>query len=265
MIRKPAVAGYFYPRDPIRLREMIGQYLDPKVTGVRAIGAMCPHAGYMYSGAVAGAVYSHIQIPERVVILGPNHTGLGPRASIMTEGTWLTPLGEVEVDAPLASHILENSKHLKEDTQAHLAEHSIEVQLPFLQYFRPQVKIVPILLMGTSYEMGQEVGKAIAKALSYTKALIIASSDMTHYESQKAAAEKDHTALEAMLSLDPRGLYERVTQLRISMCGVIPTIAMMTASLILGCQEAQLIRYMTSGDITGDYSQVVGYGGVIFY
>jgi len=265
MIRKPTVAGYFYPRDPIRLRGMIEQFLPPKAKRIKALGALCPHAGYTYSGPVAGATYSHIHIPERVILIGPNHTGLGAKASIMAQGSWLTPLGEVEIDASLASKILENSQSLKEDTQAHLAEHSLEVQIPFLQYFRPQVKIVPIVIMGISYDTAQEVGEAIGKAIASQEALVIASSDMTHYEPQDVAAEKDQKALEAILNLDPKGLYERVMANNISMCGVIPTIATLTACIHLGCQKAQLIRYMTSGDTTGDYSQVVGYAGVIIY
>jgi len=265
MIRKPAVAGYFYPRDPMRLREMIEQFLLPKAERIKALGALCPHAGYTYSGPVAGATYSHIHIPERVILIGPNHTGLGAKASIMTQGSWLTPLGEVEVDSSLASKILENSQYLKEDTQAHLAEHSLEVQIPFLQYFRPQVKIVPIAIMGISYDTAREVGEAIGKAVASQEALVIASSDMTHYEPQNVAAEKDHKALEAILNLDPQGLYERVMANNISMCGVMPAIATLTACIHLGCQKAQLIRYMTSGDTTGDYSQVVGYAGVIIH
>ena len=265
MIRKPAVAGYFYPRDPIRLREMIEQFLVPQAERIKALGALCPHAGYTYSGPVAGAVYSHIHIPERVVLIGPNHTGLGAKASIMVQGSWLTPLGEVEVDSSLASKILENSQYLKEDTQAHLAEHSLEVQIPFLQYFRPQVKIVPIAIMGISYDTAREVGETIGKAVASQEALVIASSDMTHYESQNVAAEKDHKALETILNLDPQGLYERVMAKNISMCGVMPAIATLTACIHLGCQKAQLIRYMTSGDTTGDYSQVVGYAGVIIH
>ena len=265
MIRKPAVAGYFYPRDPIRLREMIERFLPPKAKKIKALGALCPHAGYMYSGPVAAATYSHIYIPEKVILIGPNHTGLGARASIMTEGSWLTPLGEVKIDASLASKILENSQSLQEDTQAHLAEHSLEVQIPFLQYFRPQVKIVPIAIMGISYDTAQDIGEAIAKAIASQEALVIASSDMTHYEPQDVAVEKDHKALEAILNLDPKGLYERVMAYNISMCGVMPAIAALTACIRLGCQKAQLIRYMTSGDVTGDYSQVVGYAGVIIY
>lgn len=265
MIRKPTVAGYFYPRDPIRLREMIEQFLLPKAEKIKALGALCPHAGYTYSGSVAGATYSHIHIPARVILIGPNHTGLGAKASIMTQGSWLTPLGEVEVDPSLASKILENSQSLKEDTQAHLAEHSLEVQIPFLQYFRPQVKIVPIVIMGISYDTAREVGEAIGKTIASQEALVIASSDMTHYEPQNVAAEKDHKALEAILNLDPKGLYERVMANNISMCGVIPAIATLIACIHLGCQKAQLTRYMTSGDTTGDYSQVVGYAGVIIH
>jgi len=249
----------------LRLREQIEQYLLPKAEKFRAISAMCPHAGYMYSGAVAGAVYSYLVIPQKVVLIGPNHTGMGASASIMTQGTWLTPLGEVEIDQALSSKILANSRHLEDDAQAHLAEHSLEVQLPFLQYFRPEVTIVPIVLMGHSYELAQDVGQAIAQAIKEEDVLIISSSDMSHYEPQEIAAEKDKSAIEAILNLDPQSLYNTVVKKKISMCGVIPTVATLTASLLLGAQEARLIGYMTSGDITGDYSQVVGYAGIILY
>ena len=265
MIRKPAVAGYFYPKDPLRLREHIEQYILPKAERIKAISALCPHAGYMYSGAVAGAVYSHLVIPPKVVLIGPNHTGMGPMASIMTRGTWLTPLGEVEIDQDLAQKILENSRLLEEDYQAHLAEHSLEVQLPFLQYFRPDLQIVPIVLIGHSYELAQDVGQALAQATRGENVLIISSSDMSHYEPQEVAAQKDKSAIEAILNLDPQTLYNTVLEKNISMCGVIPTVATIIASLLLGARETRLIGYMTSGDITGDYSQVVGYAGVIIY
>ena len=265
MIRKPAVAGYFYPRDPLRLREQIEQYILPRAQKIKAIAAVSPHAGYVYSGSVAGAVYSHLQIPQKVVLLGPNHTGMGARASIMTQGTWITPLGEVKIDEELALEILENSQFLKEDAQAHSAEHSLEVQLPFLQYFRPDIRIVPIVLMGTSFEMAQEIGQALAKTLKNGETLIISSTDMSHYEPQEVAAKKDQAAIEAILDLDPQALYQRVIQENISMCGVMPTVAALVASLLLGAEEARLVNYMTSGDITGDYSQVVGYAGVVIH
>ncbi len=265
MIRKPAVAGYFYPKDPLRLREQIEQYLLPKAQRIKALAAVSPHAGYMYSGPVAGALYSHLVIPQRVVLVGPNHTGLGAQASIMTHGTWVTPLGEVEVESDLAREVLSHSQFLKDDTQAHLAEHSLEVQLPFLQYFRPDITIVPIVLMGHSLELAKDVGQAIAQALKGQDALIISSTDMSHYEPQERAAEKDKEAIEAILNLDPQALYNTVLKRNISMCGVIPTVAALVASLLLGAQEARLIGYMTSGDITGDYSQVVGYAGVVIY
>jgi len=264
-IRSPAVAGYFYPKDPIRLREQIQQYLIPKAQATKAIAAVCPHAGYMYSGAVAGAVYSHLIIPENVILIGPNHTGIGAKASIMTEGIWETPLGEVKVNTEIALEVLKHSKFLREDTMAHLSEHSLEVQLPFIQYFYPEVKITPIVIMATSYEICEDIGEAIAKAIDRKKALIIASTDMTHYESQEKAAQKDKLAIDAILELNPKKLYEVVFSNKISMCGVIPTTCALIAACKLGASEAQLIRYMTSGDVTGDYSQVVGYAGVIIH
>jgi AmmeMemoRadiSam system protein B len=263
MTRKPAVAGYFYPKDPIRLREQIEQYILHKTTTIKALAALCPHAGYMYSGPVAGAVYSHLAIPDKIVLLGPNHTGIGANASIMTSGKWITPLGEVEIDEPLAREILENSSHLKEDSQAHMAEHSIEVQIPFLQYFKSDVKIVPIVLMGTSWEMAIDVSEAIAIALKNKNATVISSSDMSHYEPQDIAVKKDQNAIQAILELDPEALLNRVKSQNISMCGVLPTISALKSSLLLGAKKARLISYMTSGDTTGDYSQVVGYAGII--
>ena len=264
MIRRPAVAGYFYPKDPIRLREQIEQYIIHNTTATKALAALCPHAGYMYSGPVAGAVYSHLSIPDKIVLLGPNHTGLGANASIITHGKWLTPLGEVEINEPLARKILENSSHLKEDPQAHMAEHSLEVQLPFLQYFKPNVTIVPIVLMGISWKTAIDVGEAIAHALKDDKnAMVIASSDMSHYEPQEIAVKKDQSAIQAILDLDPKALLNNVKSQNISMCGVLPTISAIKSSLLLGAKEARLVNYMTSGDVTGDFSQVVGYAGVI--
>ena len=265
LVRHPAVAGQFYPADPLALRRMVESYLDPQAPKTQARMAICPHAGYIYSGPVAGAVYSRLLIPEEVIILGPNHHGLGEPAAIMPAGVWEMPFGPVEISAPLAELILDESQILSEDHQAHLYEHSLEVQVPFLQYLRPEVKIVPICLSWLRYNECEEIGLALARAIRAwgRPTLIVSSTDMTHYESQEMAKVKDSLALERILALDPRGLLETVATNRISMCGVIPTTVGLIAARALGAQKAELVRYATSGDITGDYSQVVGYAGLI--
>ncbi len=267
MKRKPSVAGQFYPGTEPSLKREVGRLLDigkgqPKE---KAIGIVSPHAGYMYSGPVAGCVFSSIEIPETVIILGPNHTGAGPRFSLFKEGSWQTPLGDVEIDKKMAGAILKNSKFLEEDTSAHAYEHSLEVQLPFIQYIKKNFKIVPMVLSVYNMDAYQNLGEAIASAVkqSKKKALIIASSDMTHYESRESAEKKDKIAIEAMLKLDWSQLIEQVEKLNISMCGYIAVAVMLIAAKDLGAKETKLIKYQTSGDITGDYNAVVGYAGII--
>ena len=266
MKRKPSVAGQFYPGTESSLKEEVGRLLDAGKSQIKekAIGIISPHAGYIYSGPVAGYVFSSIKIPDTIIILGPNHTGAGARFSLFKEGSWHTPLGDVEVDKKLAGAILKNSKFLEEDTSAHAHEHSLEVQLPFIQCMKKKFKIVPMVLSVYNLDAYQNLGEAIAAAVKQSRkeALIIASSDMTHYESQKSAEEKDKTAIEAILKLDWSQLLRRVEELRISMCGYIPAAVMLIAAKSLGAKEAKLIKYQTSGDITGDYSAVVGYAGI---
>ncbi len=265
MIRNPVVSGQFYPGSASTLEEQIKQFIDEGAPKEEVLGLVSPHAGYMYSGPVAGAVISRIEFKDTFVIMGPNHTGLGQPFSIMTEGTWRTPLGEVEIDSALAKRILQSSPTLKEDHVAHLEEHSIEVQLPFLQYFKPDVKIVPIVLTHATGDTYKEIGKGIAGAIKDLKreAIIIASSDMTHYENQESANMKDNLAIEAILELNEDELLERVAEYHITMCGYAPTVALLSACKELGARQAELVRYQTSGDITGDYRSVVGYAGVI--
>jgi AmmeMemoRadiSam system protein B len=200
-----------------------------------------------------------------VVILSPNHTGLGSRAAVMSEGAWQMPAGEVGINSSLSRLIMEQSKYLEEDELAHLREHSLEVQLPFLQYFNPDFQMVPICLAGRDLKFCQDIGLAVARARKEfgQPVLIVASSDMTHYESQRAAKRKDEMAIEKILSLDPPGLLEIVRKESISMCGVIPTTAMLIACKELGAKDARLVKYATSGDVSGDYDQVVGYAGII--
>jgi len=265
MIRNPAVAGQFYPASPSRLKEMIQSMVDEKAEKVEAIGLVSPHAGYPYSGPVAGATVSRIKFKNTFIIMGPNHTGIGKPLSIMTEGTWKTPLGKVEIDSALSKQILATSSFLEEDNEAHQYEHSIEVQVPFLQYFRRDIKLVPIIFSHASNATYREIGIELARAIKALnkEVVIIASSDMTHYEPQEQAKEKDTQAIEAILNLDEDELLRRINKLNISMCGYAPTVALIAAAKELEATSAELVKYQTSGDITGDYSSVVGYAGII--
>ena len=265
MIRSPVVAGQFYPASPSSLEAQVRGFVDEKAPKEEVIGLVSPHAGYVYSGSVAGAVISRIQFKDTFIILGPSHTGSGKPFSIMTEGSWETPLGEVEIDSRLGKQILTRSRHLEEDHVAHSYEHSIEVQLPFLQYFKRDIRIVPILFSHAVASVYKEIGKEIAEAIKELGAetVIIASSDMTHYESQEAARRKDTQAIDAILELDEDKLMRRVGELNITMCGYVPTVALISAAKELGANRAELIRYQTSGNVSGDYSAVVGYAGII--
>lgn len=265
MNRQPVVAGQFYPASASQLRAMIETMVDEAAEKQEVIGLVSPHAGYVYSGPVAGAVISRVRFKDTFIILGPNHTGRGKPLSIMTQGKWQTPLGDVEIDSELARHLLGLSRHLQEDDAAHQFEHSIEVQLPFLQYFRPDVKLVPIILSFASIEAYKEIGQEIARAIIETKreAVIMASSDMTHYEPQDTAARKDRQAIDAILRLDEDELFQRVESYSISMCGCAPVASLIAAARELGATSAELVKYQTSGDTSGDYSAVVGYAGII--
>ncbi len=265
MIRNPVVAGQFYPASPDQLRTMIKGFVDEKATKEEIIGLVVPHAGYVYSGAVAGATISRVKFKNTFIILGPNHTGNGPPFSIMTEGAWKTPLGQVEIDSALAKEILATSSYLQEDHLAHQAEHSIEVQLPFLQYSKPDIKFVPIVLSYADGAIYQEIGRGIAQAIKKLnrEVVILASSDMTHYEPDESARQKDAQAIEAILALNGDELLKRVRELNITMCGYAPAVSLIAAARELGADKAELVKYQTSGDTSGDYGSVVGYAGVI--
>ncbi len=245
MIRNPVVSGQFYPESPDQLKAMIGGMVDEKVVKEEVIGLISPHAGYIYSGPVAGAVISKIKFKDTFIIIGPNHTGRGKSLSIMTQGRWKTPLGEVEIDSELGKQILATSSHLEEDNVAHQYEHSIEVQLPFLQYFKKDIRIVPIILAYSSGATYKEVGKELAKAVKdlSKEVIIIASSDMTHYEPQKSAQRKDNQAIEAILDLNEDELLKRVDELKISMCGYAPAVSLISAAKELGATRAELVKY----------------------
>jgi len=265
MIRKPVVAGQFYPGEPGALKKQLSEFIKTTEKKEKVLGIVSPHAGYMFSGRTAGEVYSRIEIPSRMIILGPNHTGMGVNFALMSEGSWVTPLGEVKIDSPLAQNILKAATYLEEDGGAHQSEHSIEVQLPFLQYIQPSFEFVPICLRAGTYQAYEEIAKSIAQVIrdSQKDILIIASSDMNHFESQEITKEKDQKAIDAILELDEKKLLQTIQENNISMCGYVPTTIMLLAAKLLGANKAELVRYETSGDIIGDYSQVVGYAGII--
>ncbi len=265
MIRDAAVAGRFYSGSFDSLRAEIEKYVDDDAVKDKVVGLISPHAGYMFSGRVAGATISRIKLAHTFVIIGPNHAGRGERFSIMPQGSWKTPLGSVEINSELAGQILNESDVLVEDELAHLHEHSIEVQLPFLQYFRVDVKIVPILIARADSKTCNKIGMSIAKVIrdSGQDVVIIASSDMTHYESQEIVKEKDMKAINAIIDLNEIEMMERIEADNITMCGFGPVACLLVAARELGATEAELVLYQTSGDVTGDRSSVVGYAGVI--
>jgi AmmeMemoRadiSam system protein B len=260
----------FYPGEKSRLEEQLSTFIRQVPNPRRVLAAISPHAGYMYSGGVAGAVFSEISVPEAVLILGPNHRGLGAPVALTSSGEWDMPLGSVPIDEKLAECIMKITTSvvkIEDDPHAHSMEHSIEVQVPFLQYVQPEVRIVPIGLSHLSLDACLEISQVLVQGIrDYGKeVLLVASTDMTHYESQKAAQEKDKLAMDRILERDPQGLYDTVAKYGITMCGVIPTTIVLEACNILGARKTDLIRYATSGDVTGDYAQVVGYAGFIVY
>jgi len=265
-VRHPAVAGRFYPLDPNDLREEVRAFLAPaSEKPVRALGCIAPHAGYMYSGHVAGAVFAGLEIPELCLVLCPNHTGVGRALAIVSQGAWQTPLGDVPIDRAFADALKRHCSLLHEDSSAHRSEHAAEVELPFLQIRQPKLKFVPIALGTGQFEPLAQLGKAIAEVIVAHKnpVLIVASSDMNHYESDALTRLKDHTAIEPILALDARALYDTVTQQHITMCGFGPAVTMLTAAKKLGATSAVLLKYATSGDVSGDLEMVVGYAGII--
>jgi AmmeMemoRadiSam system protein B len=264
MLRKAVFAGDWYPEDPRRLRAALESYIGEPAREEDVVGVVAPHAGYMYSGHVAGAVFSQVRIPGSVVVLCVNHRGLGARAALMGSGHWETPLGSVPIHEALAQDIKKKIEFLEEDVAAHAREHSLEMQVPFLQYRNQGVRMVPICLQRLDYSECAALGQGLAEAIqgSSEPVLLVASTDMTHFESQKDATRQDMLAIERILEVDPRGLYETVTKHGISMCGVIPTTSVLCACQELGVAKGTLVRYATSGDVSGEYSSVVGYAGI---
>jgi AmmeMemoRadiSam system protein B len=278
-VRLPCQAGAFYERTALQLRKQIekcflnrlgpGRLPETAKTGLQhVLGLVCPHAGYMFSGPVAAHAYDRLASdgkPDTVVILGPNHTGYGSALAVMNEGSWRTPLGDVEIDSETANSIVKESHIVDIDESAHIHEHSIEVQLPFLQFlYGSKFKLVPICFLMQDLYSAREVGEAVGRVLAGKNSAVIASSDMTHYESQQRASTHDGLALRAVEAMDEAKLFSAVETHGISACGVGPIAAAIQAVKTMGGKEAKLLCYKTSGDVVGDYSSVVGYAAVCF-
>lgn len=265
-LRRPAVAGTFYSSDPRALRRELETYLATELTPARAIAVVSPHAGTIYSGPTAGRVFGRVRVPETAVVAGVNHRNpLAPPLALFADGRWETPLGTLEVDAAFARSWAQACPSLSEDPNSHASEHSLEVQLPFLQIRNPEVRIVPLMVSTHDPQLLEQAGRALAQTVRQTDhdVLLVASTDMTHFENQSAAEAKDRRAIEAILALDPDLLLSVVQQLRISMCGAAPTALILHAARNLGASKADLADYRTSAETTGDRSEVVGYAGIV--
>jgi AmmeMemoRadiSam system protein B len=271
MDREPAVAGRFYPASASALADEVAALLAERPSGRATaepprpvVGMLAPHAGYVYSGAVAGATYARVDVPDRAIVMCPNHTGRGVSVSLWPDGGWRTPLGRVPVDAGLTADLLASGL-AQADREAHRLEHALEVQLPFLQLRRPEIAIAALCLGPLEYAECRELGKAVAEAARKRPTLLVASSDMSHYIPAHEAREKDQRALDRLLALDPKGLYEVVRREGISMCGYVPATVMLVAAAELGAREAELVRYGNSAEASGDETSVVGYAGAVVY
>lgn len=266
MHRFPAVAGSFYPADAPTLAREVRAFLGDKRSTARAVAVLAPHAGYVYSGPCAGRAYGEIDVPELAIILCPNHTGLGKPLALMDEGEWETPLGPVRIETALARQLLALDSDLSVDPLAHLREHALEVQLPFLQVLRPSIRFVPVCVGTNNRKALLGLGDAIAEAVRDTEddVLIVISSDMSHYIPFEEARARDTLAIERMEKLDAEGLLGVVRREAISMCGYCPAVAGIRAARVLGAAKGRLVAYTSSGDRTGDYHEVVAYASMVF-
>jgi len=268
MLRLPAVAGQFYPANPQELANLVRRFTQqsPQKNKERVKACLVPHAGYVYSGSVAGAVLAGIEIPRRVIVLGVRHFPRGENAAILSDGSWRTPLKDAPIDAELAERCKEECSLLKEDAVAHAQEHSLEVQLPFLQILAPEFEFVPIALGTIRFEELQRIGEAISRVISGSKeeVLLLTTSDLNHYEDDRTTRKKDAMAIAQLEAMNPQGLYESCRTESISMCGLGPAVAMLFALRALGATRAETVQYATSAAVSGDYRRVVGYAGMIF-
>ncbi len=263
-VRAPAVAGRFYPGDPERLSADISKRLSTVDAPRRAVALVGPHAGWLYSGSILGETYARIHVPSSVVILCPNHTGLGVRRSIWNGGAWRLPSGDLGIDRELAEQLAE-AAGLEGDVLAHLREHAIEVHLPFLQALRPDVRIVPVCLGGLDVDACRHLGSAIAGVVAERggDVLIVASTDMSHYISATEAERLDRLAIARVETLDAEGLHRTVHAHAITMCGYVPTTVALFAARELAATSGHLVRYGNSGERSGDFERVVGYAGFV--
>lgn len=265
--RRPVVAGQFYPGRASQLKKQIEDFIVEQQEKSACLACIVPHAGYVYSGRVAVETLARAEIKEKIVLIGPNHTGYGKRFSVMGQGSWLTPLGETEIDRGLSQALIRDSRLFEDDNTAHAFEHSLEVELPILQYFGDAFKIVPITVgtqdSGLLDAAGEELAEKIKSHGFSGKTMIVASTDMTHYEPQESAEKKDKQAIEAMLGLDEKKLEQKVKGLKISMCGYSAVVIALKAAKALGASRAELVRYTTSAEASKDRSSVVGYCGMV--
>jgi len=268
MLRLPAVAGQFYPADPRELTRLIRNFSaeDPAIPKTRVRACLVPHAGYIYSGGVAGAVFARMILPKQILVLGVRHSPMGEDLAILSEGAWRTPLGDVPLDGALAKRVKTACPALREDSVAHSREHSLEVEIPFLQILVPGFSFVPISVGTLRFEQLRELGLGLAQVLkeSQEDILLVTSSDMNHYEQDEATRIKDAKAIDRLEAVDARGLFDVCRKEKISMCGLGPAVVMLTAMKELGVERGELVRYATSGDVNGDRDAVVGYAGMIF-
>lgn len=265
MKRMPAVAGHFYPGSAAQLRSQINSFGNRQEPGAKAIGIVVPHAGYIYSGRVAAAVYNRIEFPDTFIVIGPNHTGIGSDIAVYCGGQWEIPGSSVAVDEKFCGSLLAAESVFTNDEAAHMYEHSLEVQVPFIAHGSDRAKIVPITVRTAGIDECRRAGEAIAKvsASSAYSSVIAASSDMSHYLSHDVTMQLDRLAIDRILALDPEGLYSVVRDRNISMCGVYPVTIMLFAAKALGANTAELVMHTTSGEVSGDYDRVVGYAGII--
>jgi len=266
MLRRPAVAGQFYPSDPAELTALVQSYTRQQKAVAEVKACLVPHAGYVYSGHVAGVVLGRLKLPKQIVILGVRHYPRGEKAAILSSGAWRTPLGDAAIDEGLAEALKKACPLLREDSVAHGAEHSLEVQVPFLQVLAPGFAFVPIALGTVRFEELVEIGDGIGSVLAGAREeiLLLTTSDLNHYENDAVTRMKDGKAIEQLLAMDARGLYDVCRNEEISMCGLGPAVAMLTALKSMGAEKAELVKHATSADVSGDYSAVVGYAGMIF-
>ena len=263
-VRKPYVAGSFYPAEPRKLQDFLAQHLEPIFPLCPAKAVILPHAGYLYSGKTVGEVLRRVKIPEVSFLLGPNHEGVGEAFALYPEGGWETPLGLVPVDREFTAGLLESSHDLRADPQAHEREHSLEVEVPFLQHRNPRVKIAPLVIGTLDLDWAREVALSLVEYLkSRPHFLIVVSTDLSHYESNAATRKKDRYALEAMVALDETALAKGVESHRITMCGFVPAVVGLVLAKALGAEKGTLVDYRTSAEASGDFDRVVGYAGLI--